>query len=84
MNHNDIFCDGTFSVARNNHFFQIYIFLIIVSNGGSGVFSYPILMFFMRKKSCENYIELLEFVNKIYKDEIGTDLIKKFFIVMRN
>ena len=37
LNFNDIFCDGTFSVARNSKFSQIYIFSIIVTNGGSGV-----------------------------------------------
>jgi hypothetical protein len=36
------------------------------------------LMFFMRKKLCANYIELLKFVKKTYKDELGTDLIQKF------
>ena len=79
LNHKDIFCDGTFSVARNSPFSQIYIFSIIVTNGGSGVFSYPILMFFMHKKSCANYVEILNFIKKIYSDEIGSELTHKNF-----
>ena len=39
LNYKDIFCDGTFSVARNSSFSQIYILSIMITNGGSGVFS---------------------------------------------
>ena len=41
LNYKDtsIFCDDTFSVARNSSFSQIYILSIMITNGGSGVFS---------------------------------------------
>ena len=36
-------------------------------------------MFLMRKKSCADYVDLLNFFKKIYKDQIGTDLVQTNF-----
>jgi hypothetical protein len=49
LNQKDIFCDGTFSVVRNLPFSQIYIFSILYSDSGKGVFSYPLFLFLMKK-----------------------------------
>ena len=50
LNHKDLYFDGTFSLVRNLDYNQIYIILIVYTNGGSDVFSYLIMLFLMKKR----------------------------------
>ena len=45
LNQKDLYFDGTFSLVRNLDNNQIYIVSIVYSNGGTAVFSYPVLFF---------------------------------------
>ena len=77
LNHKDIYCDGTFSVVRNTSFTQIYIFSIVYSNGGKGVFSYPVLFFLMKKRSKNNYVETLNFIKNLFRESQNKELENK-------
>ena len=79
LNHKDLYFDGTFSLVRNLDYNQIYIISIVYSNGGSGVLSYPVMFFLMKKRAKNDYIEILNFVKKLYIDEFGTELDNKYF-----
>ena len=78
LNHKDIYCDGTFSVVRNSEYSQIYIFSILYSNGGKGVFTYPVMFFLMKSKFKKNYVEILEFIKKLYRESQNSELEKNF------
>ena len=57
LDHKDIYCDGTFSVVRNSEYSQIYIFSILYSNGGKGVFTYPVMFFKIYRESQNSKLE---------------------------
>ena len=77
LNHKDLYCDGKFSVVRNTSFTQIYIFSIVFSNGVKGVFSYPVIFFLMKKRSKNNYVEILEFIKNLYRESQNKELDNK-------
>ena len=79
LNQKDLYFDGTFSLVRNLDYNQIYIVSIVYSNGGTAVFSYPVMFFLMKKKSKINYIEILTFIKNLYFEEFGTELKDKYF-----
>ena len=71
----NLFSDGTFSVVRNSEFNQIYIFSKNITNSANTrCFSYPLLMFLMKKRTKNSYIEILEFIKKIYREKCGQEL----------
>ena len=75
----DLYFDGTFSLVRNLDYNQIYIVSIVYSNGGTAVFSYPVMFFLMKKKLKIDYIEILTFIKNLYFEEFGTKLKDKYF-----
>jgi hypothetical protein len=79
LNHKDLYWDGTFSLVRNSDFSQIHIISIIDSNGGYAVFSYPCMVFLMKKQSTENYVEILQVIKNLYFSEFGPELENLFF-----
>ena len=71
----DLFADGTFSICRNINFQQIYIFSKNISNStNTRTFSYPVLMFLMKKRSTKNYEEILNFMKNIFFEKCAIPL----------
>ena len=47
------------------------------SNGVKGVFSYPVIFFLMKKRSKNNYVEILEFIKNLYRESQNKELDNK-------
>ena len=76
---NELFMDGTWSVARNVRYRQIYIFSINFQHLQK-TFNMPVLYIFMQKKSKNNYNEIFAFMKRTYYAKMGKELGIPFFM----